>query len=172
MRVYGARNAISFKPPIMRRCQASNHGIGIVTSPPPHPDTRQRHRVPAQALVELALLLPVLVLLLALAADFGRAFTAYIAIGSAAREGAAYGMRSAAASTDTDGMRDAALSETPEVWGAAPTVSFPSCTDAIDADKYDCVAVQVSYEFTPILAVGPIGDSYTLTRTVRMRVIF
>ena len=43
-----------------------------------------------QAMVEFALLLPVLLLLLVVAIDFGRLFATFVAINNAAREGAAY----------------------------------------------------------------------------------
>lgn len=45
-----------------------------------------------QALVEIALILPVLVLILMGVFDFGRAFYAYNAISNGAREGARYGI--------------------------------------------------------------------------------
>jgi hypothetical protein len=80
-----------------------------------HPDFHQarsrRHKTRAQAFVELALLLPMMVLMLAFAVDVGRAITAYITISSAAREGAAFGMQSTDASMNTNGMRAAALAE-------------------------------------------------------------
>ena len=41
-------------------------------------------------MVEFALLLPVLMLLLVVAVDFGRLFATYVAVNNAAREGAAY----------------------------------------------------------------------------------
>lgn len=44
-----------------------------------------------QSLVEIALLMPVLLVLLLGAVDLGRAFYAYVAITNAAREGARYG---------------------------------------------------------------------------------
>jgi Flp pilus assembly protein TadG len=44
-------------------------------------------------LVEMALILPLLLLLLAAIADFGRAFNSYIVINNAAREGARYAGR-------------------------------------------------------------------------------
>lgn len=44
-------------------------------------------------LVEMALILPLLLLLIAAIADFGRAFNAYIVITNAAREGARYAAR-------------------------------------------------------------------------------
>jgi Flp pilus assembly protein TadG len=44
-----------------------------------------------QSLVEFALIVPVLLLVLSLAADFGRVFYAYVAVQSAVKEGALYG---------------------------------------------------------------------------------
>ncbi|HUG13517.1 MAG TPA: TadE/TadG family type IV pilus assembly protein [Thermomicrobiales bacterium] len=127
-----------------------------------------RRATRGQALVELALIAPVLVLMLAISADFGRALTAYITVSSAAREGAAFGMMSAANATNTSGIRDAALADAPMIWGTAPTVS-PS-TD-IDDNGYTRVTVTVSYTFTPFLSIPPIPNSLNMTRTVQMRVI-
>jgi PKD repeat protein len=45
-----------------------------------------------QALVEFALVIPVMLLMLAIAIDFGRLFFSYIEITNAAREGAAFGL--------------------------------------------------------------------------------
>jgi hypothetical protein len=50
-----------------------------------------RHRTRGQALVELGLVAPILLLLFAGAADFGRAFYAYVALDNAVKEGALYG---------------------------------------------------------------------------------
>lgn len=121
-----------------------------------------------QALVELALIVPLLVLMLAIAADFGRAFTAYIAVSSAAREGAAFGMMSPANAANTNAIRAAALADSPAIWGVAPTVASGTGTDG---DGYAFVNVTVSYTFTPIIRVPPIPNSIDMTRTVRMRVI-
>lgn len=134
----------------------------------------QRQSRRGQSLVEFALILPLVLLLVVGAADLGRAFTAHIAIGSAAREGAAFGMQSAAAAADQTGMRNAALAAAPAIWGVAPTVGFPACTDGFsrpDGTSYACVAVRVSYEFQPLIPIGPIPSSITMQRTVRMRVI-
>jgi hypothetical protein len=131
-------------------------------------------RTEGQSLTELALVLPLLVLILALSADFGRAFTAYISISSAAREGAAYGMQSTLAAQDTSGMTAAVLAESPSIWGVTPDVSFPPCTDGNsrpDGSPYECVAVRVIYEFQPILSIGPIPDVIPMQRTVEMRVV-
>lgn len=53
-------------------------------------DQKKRKAPPAQALVEVAILLPMLLLLVLGAMDFGRVFYAKIVITNAAREGANY----------------------------------------------------------------------------------
>jgi PKD repeat protein len=58
--------------------------------------------------VEFALLVPVFMLLLLMAVDFGRLFFTYIQVSNAAREAAAYG---AAQPTDTAGMQARAVQE-------------------------------------------------------------
>lgn len=121
-----------------------------------------------QALVELALIVPLLVIMLGVAADFGRAFTAYITVSSAAREGASFGMMSSANAANANGIRDAALADAPTIWGVAPTVSSSPGTDF---QSYPQVTVTVNYTFTPILRIPPIPNSVDMSRTVVMRVI-
>jgi Flp pilus assembly protein TadG len=141
-------------------------------TPPVRPrDWRQKSR--GQSLVEFALLTPLLVLFLALAADFGRAFTAYITIGSAAREGAAYGAISTTNSKDTAGMIAAAKADAGTIWGTNPTVTIVhSGNDATkDTWGYAYVEVQVNYTFSPIIKIPPIPNSVAMNRKVRMRVV-
>jgi Flp pilus assembly protein TadG len=135
---------------------------------PAKPATTRRRAGRGQSLVEFALITPVLILILAISADFGRAFTAYISIGSAAREGASYGMESQANSTDSGGIRDAALDDVPAVYGVTPQVSSGIGTDA---NGYRYVEVTVRYSFSPIMRIPPIPDSLNMQRSVRMRVI-
>lgn len=127
-----------------------------------------------QSLVELALVLPLAVMILFLAADFGRALTAYIQVGSAAREGAAFGMQSNSNAADEGKMTEAALTESPTIWGVAPTVDFPGCSDGMsrpDGSAYDCVAVQVNYDFQPLITIWPVPEKIPMQRTVEMRVV-
>lgn len=131
--------------------------------------SRRRQKSRGQSLVEFAVLLPLLVLILALAADFGRAFTAYIAISSAAREGAAYGMQSTIQANDAAGIEAAVLADAPNIWGTAPTVSV--APPSKDAQNYDKVSVTVNYTFSTILPIPPIPNTVALTRTVSMRVL-
>ena len=133
-------------------------------------DWRQKSR--GQSIVEFALLTPVLVLVLALAADFGRAMTAYITISSAAREGASYGAMSLTQSTDTAGMQAAALADAPSIWGVAPTVTIINTgAGTKDSWNYAYVEVQVNYTFSPIIPIPPIPTTVSMNRVVRMRVI-
>ncbi|MEX2425779.1 MAG: TadE family protein [Thermomicrobiaceae bacterium] len=128
-----------------------------------------------QSLVELAVMLPIAVMMLALSADFGRAMTAYIQVGSAAREGAAYGMQSTEASEDTSAMIDAVRAETTTIWGDPIAVSFPVCSaetlNRPNGDSYNCVAVTVSYNFRPLIPIWPIPSVIPMERTVEMRVV-
>jgi hypothetical protein len=69
-----------------------------------------------QALVEFALIVPVMLLMLVIAIDFGRLFFSYIEVSNAAREGANYAAAHAADATTgttyTTGVMAAALGET------------------------------------------------------------
>jgi Flp pilus assembly protein TadG len=64
-----------------------------------------------QAVVEFALIIPVFLLLLLAAVDFGRLFFTYIQANNAAREGAAFGAANAASTTLTSGVQTAAFTE-------------------------------------------------------------
>lgn len=135
----------------------------------------REHKSAGQSLVELAMVLPLAVLILFLAADFGRALTAYIQLGSAAREGAAYGMQSAVDSEDTFGMTEAVRAETTSIWGEPVAVSFPECEDDFKrpdgVTEYDCVAVKVTYNFRPLITIWPVPGNIPMERVVEMRVI-
>jgi len=58
---------------------------------PRYPRPAQVDREKGQSLIEMAFLVPILLLLLAAVVDAGRAFDAYIVLTNAAREGARYG---------------------------------------------------------------------------------
>jgi Flp pilus assembly protein TadG len=88
------------------------------------------------SIVEVALLLPVLVLLLLGAIDFGMAYYLDIEIGNAAYAGALYGSQN---NTDTTGMQNAAVKDAANVKNMTATAIYgcecsdgtnqvPSCT--------------------------------------------
>lgn len=137
--------------------------------------SRSHRRCPGQALVEFALLALILVLMLAGAVEFGRAFSAWIAMGNMARAGAQYGTivplvdpsssDGISVSEIKAGMAAAALTEQPSIFGSVPTVS----AEWITGD--DCLArVTVTYDFEPLLQIPPIPSSITLTRSAQMRI--
>lgn len=128
-----------------------------------------------QALVEFALLALILVLMLAGAVDFGRAFSAWIAMGNMARAGAQYGtIVPLVDPSSSDGisvseiqadMVAAALTEQPSIFGSIPTVSAEWITGSA------CLArVTVTYNFEPLLQIPPIPSSITLSRRAQMRI--
>lgn len=130
--------------------------------------SRRRQKSRGQSMVEFAVLLPTLVIILALAADFGRALTAYIAISSAAREGAAYGMQSG----ETDQIEAIAKNDIGSggsIWGT--TVGVTSSVGPEAGSPYEQVVVTVSYSFTPIIPVPALPSTITMDRTVTMRVL-
>jgi Flp pilus assembly protein TadG len=135
---------------------------------------KDNQKTRGQSLVELAVVMPIAIMILVLSADFGRAMTAYIQVGSAAREGAAYGMQSSQAAENTNGMIAAVRAETDFIWGEPVAISFPDCTDeqlSPTGSSYQCVAVTVSYNFRPLVPIWPVPDNVPMERTVEMRVV-
>ena len=145
---------------------------------PPHrrPEPRRprdrRRRTRGQALVELALVTPLLLLVFAAAADLGRAFYAYVAVENASKEGALFGSRSPLCDTaagtgcaDPNNVTWHVQSElqnlrNPDGTKPVPTVQCLDPGGAPRADLKDCAegdtyTVRVEYPFrllTPILS--------------------
>jgi PKD repeat protein/Flp pilus assembly protein TadG len=111
---------------------------------------RRRH---GQSVVEFALVLPIFLVLLLMAVDFGRLFFTYIQVSNAAREAAAYG---AAQPTDTTGMQARAVQEkNAQMQGEA-------ALDPIDATCANQAGSTISCSSSP----GGAGAGNTLTVTV------
>lgn len=145
------------------------------------------------ALVELALVLPVLILVFVGTIDFGRVFYTSQALTDAARAGAQYGSRSPAASADFTGMQTTAQSATStsgitavatrSCQCATDTGTFsptsPTANDCLSPESVSCpgahlmvtVTVTTSKTFTTIMAGGLPGfmQSMPLTRSATMR---
>ena len=99
---------------------------------------RHRRGEAGAALVELAIALPLLVVILVGTIDFGRAFRTAMIVTNAARAGAQFGSRSVAASGDTSGMQnvaDAVLAANGMTTGPASAAS-QACFCASDAGLY------------------------------------
>ena len=117
-----------------------------------------------QAMVEFALIVPVLVMLTFGMLDLGRAFYFQEAIANAAREGARHG--STCEGSCTSGMTSAALAEV----GTLSGVVVNSAIKSSDADSGSYAIVAVSYEFllgTPIIQ-NLVGNSIVLRATCKM----
>ncbi len=113
-----------------------------------------------QALVELAVMTPILLLLIAGIIEAGRAFYAYNQLANASREGARYGVFSP---TDSTGVTAAVRQELPS-WldgatadpkcaAASANPSFGTCNTSTNARSGDQLRITVSYNYTPIMPI-------------------
>jgi Flp pilus assembly protein TadG len=114
---------------------------------------RGRPREGGQALVELALILPLLLLLLVGALDLGRLFYTYIGVVDGAREGASYAMTHP---TDVTGITNAARLEMGGDTGLV--VDAPVCDSACASTTSfpgNTITVRVSKAFSLIVPLLP-----------------
>jgi len=119
-----------------------------------------------QNLVETALVLPLLLLVLAGIVDFGRAFTTYIAIANAAREGA----RVASHFPDNAGLIEEAVMEEASPGGLALDVSNITI-DGLGAASGETIRVTVAYDVDTILG-SIIGTPSFTVRSSTAMVVF
>jgi Flp pilus assembly protein TadG len=145
------------------------------------------------AIVELALTLPILVLVVAAGVDFARVFYVGMALQNAARAGAQWGSHAAAQTGNTALMQTTALNAyaNTNITGATATASR-MCECATDTGTFSAtspantctasacssghlvvtVTVSVSAPFTRIMPGVPgLPASMTLTRTAKMRAV-
>lgn len=86
-----------------------------------------RRFVHGQAMVEMAIALPVLAVLLLAASDFARLYYANIEVANAARAGAQYGSQSVTTAADTAGMEAAAKADGSNLSNLSATASQCTC---------------------------------------------
>ena len=138
-----------------------------------HARSRLWPRTRGQALVEFALVLPVLLLVVGGALDLGRLFFAYVSVENAAKEGAFFGATnpycdaSKAGCADPSNVTWHATNELSGLTGATVTVTCNGAAVTLSCTPGSTYAVRVSYPFsliTPILT--PIlGNHLTLATT-------
>jgi Flp pilus assembly protein TadG len=127
---------------------------------------RPQHPRRAAAIVELAVLLPILVFLFVIAVDFARVFYFSQVIENCARQGALYASDpKAPAYNRYASLQDAALADAPDLT-PQPTVSSTTGTDAA-GNGY--VAVTVTWQFQTITNFPAVPNNMTISRTVQMR---
>ena len=130
-------------------------------------------------MVELALLTPLLLLLLAGSIDMGRACYAAIEVSAAANAGAEYGTQKP---NDTSGMQNAALLNSPNLSGLTSTASWgcecsdgtsasASCSTAptCNATVVNYVVVTTSMTYIPTLGLPGLPKSLVLKGSARLR---
>ncbi len=115
-----------------------------------------------QALVEFALALPILLILLAVGADFGRAYFYDLSLRDAAFAAARYGGMNP---NDDAGIRNAAKLATPDSGLADASVTITSTTNP--RGRGTPLQISVSYVFHPLTPVlgQLIGNTITLHET-------
>lgn len=116
--------------------------------------------------MELALLLPVLLILFLVAVDFARVYYADITVANAARVGAQYGSMSPDNASDTGTIRELARDEASNL-RPQPTVQSSQGTDA-SGNPY--VEVTVSYPFSTLMNWAGLPHNFTVQKTLRMEV--
>ena len=139
----------------------------------------EKHRRQAgSAMIEMALAFPLLVLLLAGTADFGRVFYTYVTLANAARTGAQYGSAGAPRTADTDGIRQAALNDAQDLSGVTIT-SAKTCQcsngSTVDCASTSCsplryyVTVTATKTFQTVIPYPGIPSSTAVTAVAKMR---
>lgn len=121
---------------------------------------RTRNRRKAVAAVELAILLPFLLLLFVLAIDFARIFYFSLTVTNCARNGAIHGSQSVSAAGDGSAIKTAAERDAYNLDPKLLKVSSKSTSAQVE--------VTVAYPFRTITNYPGVGGTINLVRTVKM----
>jgi len=130
-------------------------------------------RESGQALVETALIFPLLVAVLIGAAEFARVAYAAIEVANAARAGAQYGAQSGYTASDTTGIATAASKDAANVTGLTTTSSYAcvcsdggasTCanTDCANSHIEEILTVNTQATIDPLIHVPGLPHTYTL----------
>jgi Flp pilus assembly protein TadG len=114
----------------------------------------------------MGILLPILLVIVLGAVDFGRAYYSSQSVANAARTGAQYAAVSTANAGNLSGITTAAQQETGTL-AQSPTVT---ATTGTDSRGKSYTRVTVSYNFTTMIAWPGLPHSVPMTRTVQMRI--
>ena len=141
----------------------------------------QRPGRAGNAVVELAIMAPLLMLLVFGAGDFARIFYAGVEISNGATAGALYGSYSPSHAIDTAGISQAVKNDTQNLKGV--TVSSTTFCECSDGSGIACtsmcaggvgprffVKVTASYSFQPLISYTGLPGPKTISKVVTMRV--
>ncbi len=148
------------------------------------PKVADRGGEAGQALVELALTMPLLILLLIGAAELARVAYAAIEVSNAARAGAQYGAQSSTFSGDTGGIQNAAAADAGNLTGlntssslsytcsdgTTPTSSPLACTSNT-ATVEGVLTVVTQATFDPLIHLPGLSRTFTLTGRAQQKVL-
>ncbi len=123
-----------------------------------------------QAIVELALIAPILIILMLGVIDYGRVYFAYVSVTNGARIGADYASSSATRAADTAGIKAAALGDTTDLLGQSPTNPEVTVVTANDSQGNLYADVTMTYTFSTLFPWPGLPTSINVERTVRSRV--
>jgi Flp pilus assembly protein TadG len=141
---------------------------------------RYRKNRKGNSFIEVALLLPVLLLLCCGTMDFARVVYAGVEIASAARAGVQYGALTPGHSGDASGMVSAALADAADLGSSVTASARNYC--ACSGSTVDCsstcsgetpegyVSVTANYTFNTLLSYPGVPSRVVLSRTAKMRV--
>jgi len=119
------------------------------------------------AVVELAVLLPLLAFLFVIAVDFARVFYYSVTLTNSARAGAMYASDpTTMAESPFANVTEAALADATNI---SPTPTVTS-TSGVDAAGQSYAEVSVAYTFTTITGLPGVPNQVNLVRTVRMNI--
>jgi Flp pilus assembly protein TadG len=135
------------------------------------------------ALAELAVALPILIVVLLGAVDFGRLWTEGLAISNAVRAGAQYGSESTLAALDTTGIKRSVRNDLESMMDASDikAISVKSYCECEDGTSVDCddkcgvlqprtyVQVRVDKTFNTLFPYPGVPKEVTLVRQARCR---
>jgi Flp pilus assembly protein TadG len=142
----------------------------------------RRGRACGQASVELALSLPLLLMMFLVLVETGRAFYIAISVSNAARAGVQYGSQNLSTAADNAGMQAAAVNDAPNIAGMTTTAThFCKCADgsASTCLSTDCAGshrllyaqVNTSAPYTPLVDFMGILPPMTVRGDAVMRVV-
>jgi Flp pilus assembly protein TadG len=135
-----------------------------------------------QASVELALSLPLLLMMFLVVVETGRAFYIAISVTNAARAGVQYGSQNLSTAGDNAGMQSAATNDAPNLTGmTAVATHFCKCSDGTASSclATDCAGshrllytkVTTSASYAPLINFMGILPSMTVPGKAVMRVV-
>ena len=142
---------------------------------------KRRHAQAGNSLIEMAITVPLLILLALGGTDFPRVFYASVELKAAARAGAQYGSHSLITAADTDGMiaaarldapnlKDVSVTATQCTCRATPSVATCAASQCTRGPNTTLVTVVASAPFQTIAPYPGIPSSLVLTGRAVMEV--